>query len=220
MYVSYDLCSDFIEYVIDWNAVISYDFSQARKDLQIAITLEELDETINAFYKCDKKEIIDGVGDVLVTAGFYLYLQNNQNTEFLDQLYPIDSEPLKSQVSFIDLLHVIRDKLDIEKHVDYFELQLLCAHTIAMFGREVVEDYFDAILKSNDSKFIRIDEYDEAVEMNHVTSKYADKFSDITPVTRNFRGTEVILLRADGGSGKLLKPTTFKEPDEFRTVPL
>lgn len=220
MDVSYTKCSDFIQYVIDWNAVISDDFSDARLDLQKKITMEEINETMEALEYCDKKEVIDGVGDILVTAGFYLYLQNEQDTSFLDNICAIDSELLKYQIGFDSVLHDISYDLQSFAIVDYFKLQLLCAYTIDMFGRDTVEDYFDAILKSNDSKFIKPEEYNEQVEMNHVTSKYSGKFSNITPVTRMFRGSEVILLLADGGHGKMLKPTMFKEPHDFMDNPL
>jgi hypothetical protein len=215
MDVSYRNIRTFIMHVIDWNDVISQDFSEARNELQKSITLEEINETIMAFRDCDKVEVVDGVGDILVTAGFYLYLQSGRDISFMDKLMAIDSELLK-ETGYLDWrLDKLKDDLEDYDTVDFKMLQFICAEAIRIFGEEYVQNYFCAILYSNESKFTPIHEYNHEVEMEHVESKYKDKFANIVPVTRMFRGKEVVLLRADNGHGKLLKPTGFKEPSAF-----
>lgn len=220
MDVSYTNIRNFIEYVIDWNDVISQDFSPARTALQKTITLSEIQETINAFSECNKKEIIDGCGDILVTAGFYLYLMNNQSTKFLNKIYEIDSVALKLHRQPDEITSDIYYDLEEHNHVSFFELQLLCAQVIDMYGHDLVFDYLDAILKSNDSKFTKAADFDYDSEMSRANTKYAGSFENITTVERMFRGEKVILIRADNGNGKLLKPIGFKEPESFMKEPI
>lgn len=215
MDVTYAKIGDFIQYVVDWNVTITPDdFSKDRIILQRTITIEEIEETAKALFRCDKQEFIDGVGDILVTAGYLMYLRSNGCVD-LSNIYAIDSNLLERVYSLKEILERISGNMFYPNQDEYFNLQLLCAYAIHMFGRDEFEQYMDAILKSNDSKFVPFHEFDEHIEMNHVESKYKDKFDHIIPVEGSFRGSKVIMLRADNGFGKLLKPTVFVEPKDL-----
>ena len=213
--ITYSGIINFIQYVVDWNEVIlDKDASiESRMELQKTITLSEVQETIDAFNDNDKQEIVDGVGDVLVTAGYMIYLKEG-NMNFLDYTFSFTTKDLLNEMSFESLLMVIKQEV-INEHISYYNLQLLAAYVINMFGREYVVPYLNAILKSNDSKFVRMDQWDEKKEADHVEKKYKGKFDNIVGVPRKFRGEDVMLLRADFGRGKLLKPTVFVEPTDI-----
>jgi len=218
MDVTYHKLPSFIRDVIVWNKVIGEDFGEQKFDLQKKITLEEINETIEAYRANDMKEVIDGVGDILVTAGYFNYLKT-QSDQFLGEKIEFNSEVMPYYIGFESLLDNIKTSI-LRGHTCYFSLSLLAAKTIHMYGRELVEDYFQAIIKSNYSKFIKPEDWNEDLEMQHVKNKYAGKFENIIPVTVTVEGQDYILLKADNGQGKLLKPTLFCEPHEFMINPI
>jgi hypothetical protein len=218
MDVTYHKLGQFVQDVIVWNKVIGEDFGEHKFDLQKKITLEEINETIEAYRNNDKKEIIDGVGDILVTAGYFNYLKT-QSDEFLKEKIQFDSEVMPFYIGFESLLDNIKTSI-IRGHTCHFSLSLLASKTIDMYGRELVEDYFQAIIKSNYSKFILPEDWNEDLELQHARNKYAGKFENIIPVTVTVDNQDYILLKADNGKGKLLKPTLFREPHDFMINPI
>lgn len=214
IYCEYEKIENFIHYVIDWNQVLDTDISEKKLALQTKITLSEVQETIDSILENNEREMIDGVGDILVTAGYMIYLQNEGSCDFLNETHTgFRFECPASNELLYDMVREI--KSEVETHtVDYFSLRELAAAAISRFGESTISDYFDRILLSNDSKFIKKSDWDEPTELNHANKKYQGEFSNITAVAGTFRGNDIFMLRADGGVGKILKPTGFVEPED------
>lgn len=202
---------EFLERVIEWNRVAKggfFKFSDKDIDLQKTITKEELDETIKAINENDQQETIDGIADVFVTAGFLNYMKSGNKEIPIYNIVP-EHEPM-GILSRID-----HDRLFGVVGPSHHDIQKLYAWACFKFGQDMVDTYFESVLKSNESKFTPSEKWDDK-ELIVAKNKYMSKgFTGIVAVDGSFNGKPVKILRADKGKGKILKPSSFKEPTDF-----
>lgn len=208
-----DFLVGFINHVIDWNQTITSDLSDERFELQQDITLSEIQETIEGIKDRNEREIIDGVGDIIVTAGYLEYLETGSK-DYLQDVYAYDGD-IDDRVDLLDLV-VLAKFGTIGEYVDLALLHDILIKAEEIFGQAKVQDYLVRVLRSNESKFVQPGEFDEHAELALANEKYAGKFNDLVVTTGLFQGNEVKMIRADGGSGKLLKPSKFVEPEDIQ----
>lgn len=209
MSITFYRYNEFLNRVIEWNRVAKNGFQNDSDSikLQKSITKEELDETSAAIEMNDKKETLDGIADVFVTAGFLNYMKT-QNTDIPVQIF--------SQPEAIDV-HKVLQNIDVERQSSvggpsHYDIQKLYAWASHKWSQEEVDDYFERVLSSNESKFTPASQWDDS-ELELATEKYAKRgFHNIVAVDATFNGVPVKVLRADYGKGKILKPSTFIEP--------
>lgn len=241
---NYLAINDFIATAIEWNQNVDPSMDRKKIDVQKNIvTLSELQETLDAIKAFNEEpsaknrlEIIDGVGDVLFTAGYYIFLtlsphlsidqrkeilenapQGEINDEMINHLTTYDGEQDKLR-SLYYTTELIRRKLVSYDNVTFYDLCLLCAQAKDYFGAGEFESYMDAILKSNNSKFIPESEWDELKEMKHIETKYGDEFDNIVFLDFMYNGSRHFKIVSDGGRGKLLKPSGYREPTAFLSI--
>lgn len=203
---------EFLNRVIEWNKVVHGD-NVVPESLQKSITREEINETIKAIEDDDVQEILDGIGDILVTAGYLTYMNTGAN-ELIDT---VDVPEIRFS-NPLDILNEMLIYLDLEvSDITYdYHIQALICWACKKYGYKEVEKYIENILISNESKFMLPRECDTIHEVSVAVEKYKSKgFKNIVIVTGEFMGKEVYILRADGGNGKVLKPTTFVEPSDI-----
>lgn len=209
---TFDRYNEFLQRVIEWNRVAKGEhhiFKDQDFKLQKSITEEELKETVSAIHENDQQETIDGIADVFVTAGFLNYMKTGNTEVPLHSLNPETYDPINI-INKID-----HDRVFAVGGPSHHDIQKLYGWACSQFGQETVDTYFDSVLKSNESKFVPVDQWSDE-ELSIATDKYAAKgFTDIVAVDGNFNGNPVKILRADHGKGKILKPSVFKEPSDF-----
>ena len=210
-----DFLLGFINHVIDWNQTITSDLSEERFVLQQDITLSEIQETIDGLMANDIREIIDGVGDIIVTAGYLDYLDKGSK-DYLDEEFEHEID-IDDRLDLIDLV-VFAKFGTICGYVGLSLLHDILRRAEERFGQDTVQDYLIRVLRSNESKFVHPGEFDEHAELALANEKYAGKFNDLVVTTGLFQGNEVKMIRADGGSGKLLKPSKFVEPEDIQNT--
>lgn len=209
MTITFDRYNEFLNRVIEWNRVAKNGFhnDDASIKLQKAITKEELDETSAAIELKDKKETLDGIADVFVTAGFLNYMKT-QNKDI-----PIHTFIHPEAIN----VHKVLQLIDMDRHTSvggpsHYDIQMLYAWACHKWSKEEVDDYFERVLSSNESKFTPASQWDDK-ELELAKEKYESRgFHNIVAIDAEFNGTPVKVLRADYGKGKILKPSTFIEP--------
>lgn len=199
----------FLNHVIDWNQTFGTDFSKERLNLQFDITLSEIEETNIAISKNNIFEIIDGIGDIIVTSGYLSYIQTQKNDYIYEYLFD-QSSLIKSIV--IDMEKLILSRVIPPTHMIY---QLLVSAQNE-YGVVLVNDYLMRILKSNESKFVPEENFDSEYELKRAIERYGKEFKNIVVCDGIFRDKKIKMLRADNGNGKLLKPSTFIEPNNIK----
>lgn len=209
----FDRYNEFLNRVIEWNRVAKgqhHIFKEKDFKLQKSITEEEIKETISAIYENDEQETIDGIADIFVTAGFLNYMKTG-NTE--SPIYKLNIETHGDPMNLINKID--NDRVFGVGGPSHHDIQKLYGWACSQFGQDTVNTYFESVLKSNESKFVPVDQWSDK-ELSIATDKYATKgFTDIVAVDGNFNGSPVKILRADNGNGKILKPSVFKEPKDF-----
>lgn len=208
--ISFDMTNEYFARVVEWNrtAKNGHDFSHESFNLQESITKEEIDETLDAIKNNDKKEIMDGIADIFVT-GMYLYFMHTKDEE--TYVCQFSEEMIKATDPSIVLSNMKRT-LSQHTEIHYIDIQKLCCWAINAYGEDYVNEYFERVLRSNESKFIPLSSWDDK-EIKIATKKYEPKgFTDIVAVDAVCNGNPVKILRADNGNGKILKPTSFQEP--------
>lgn len=209
---TFDRYNEFLNRVIEWNRVAKGEFHIIKEQdlkLQKSITEEELKETIAAIEDNDQQETIDGIADVFVTAGFLNYMKSGNTEAPIHTLNPESYDPIEL------LAKIDRDRNSGVVGPSHHDIQKLYGWACFQYGQDIVDTYFDSVLKSNESKFVPAEQWSDE-ELSIATNKYATKgFTNIVAVDANFNGAPVKILRADNGDGKILKPSVFKEPTDF-----
>ena len=204
----------YVDSVIKWNQVMRAEPIDEHMPMQIVVTTEEIRETISAISEQDHTEILDGVADVLVTAGYMAYL-NGDSIEGVIW-------PSWSNSRIMDVLHTMESNAVVG--LSFHDNIVSVVHwATRQYSEDTVTNYIEAVLKSNDSKFIIATDIPSTELECYITSevhaarnKYAGQWENIVAVKRELDNGEVFyVLRADNGTGKILKPTSFKEPQEF-----
>ena len=205
-----------IDEVIEMNKIFRDKINFGDRQLinaQMDFVREEVKETIERGLEAkDKKEFIDGIADVFVTASFLEYLYHdplNFEEEFENQLQSeivINKGNLKDILGYIvnekkgSILRLLKSILDyIDSETGYFDEN----------GMTLCEKAILAVNESNMSKFPLLSETSkEQIERDIDFIKKSKNIDDVTVIIKNGRITYI-----NPAINKFQKPSTFKEPD-------
>ena len=189
-----------------WNAVARSGelvADEPTMSLQHDCLLEELGELKYAFEQKDNVETLDAICDMLFVAAYASLLQSgNELSVVYNVLTHCESSGLerKPMQRFITRLEIL-----VEGH----KYQELCSELIN-FGVASGCDFFGAyreVTDSNWSKFPLACHTDLDMELDYFEEE--SKYNDVC--VEEYNG--YYIFRCDGGDGKVVKPSTFIEPD-------
>lgn len=220
-----------IENVVKWNAVArngEHDFSEDAIARQGDYVRSEIRETLVGCMEFDRKEVLDGIADIFVTLVYKHYLQTNGEVVNPqdEELVSIASyhEPFKkaSKQPGYELWDyclaservfpiLISNEIKYDPNALLSDLlEFMCWSELA-FGVDIM-DVVEHVMDSNWSKFPKVEDVNVNYEVRTITEKMASKgFKDIVGVVNEEHG--VIVFRSDNGVGKIMKPSTFWEPN-------
>lgn len=217
-----------IQDVIDWNAVarnMTHTFTASDLENQTNYTHEEVMETIAALATKDLKETLDGIGDIFVTLSYKYFLMRqafNGDFEVEDLLgEELPDDPRTKQDYMLSLASTIStNNLFAESLADIeFTLSLLylLMHTAEELYGVDIHAVVDAVMVSNWSKFppandVNIGAMCEWIEEIRKRENVDYSFAEVGGVTR-------VTFRDNFGKGKIMKPSTFVEPDLTTLLP-
>jgi hypothetical protein len=233
--MNFNKLAEQINEVIRWNFVSqngSHDFSNEKKVKQNDYVEEEAMETIAAIATKDLQEIFDGTGDILVTYSYLCFLCNPEQeitaellnrikydyANYIDDTQKIHWSQLVSQVT--DLVNMAnyllemddetiypRDEI-LEELVGLLELMRLAYPNVDLYGA------IDAILESNWSKFpLLTDQTPAQIEQECRWIEIHRKKNNVAASIVQSGDKMYIVFRDDHGQGKIMKPSTFAEPN-------
>lgn len=221
--------NSYIDRIARWNKICANPYSSFDDayQTQILVTVEEIKETIEAVNSFDMKEVIDGVCDIIVTAGHLATLNDSSkiiqltDSEMKPQNFSLQLDYLLIKVQTIPGLVTYHDVFAIYYMACELERRL---NEIISNSVKSVDDYMVAVLESNDSKIIKINkEYPIAgqsilaQEETSAIKKYGEQWPDIITVKSKYedKNFEYHVLRANYGTGKILKPLMYQHPAFF-----
>ena len=201
--------------IILWNAIArsgEHNFSKETIKLQYSLVEEEFKETKEAVDAKDLVETIDGLCDIFVVAGYWLFL--NKAKPKLEG-FVIDPVAALENVYYQPKIFNEPDKIDVS---NLFQ-DALNALASLKGGKECLQE----VLRSNMSKFAQKDFFEDKGILPEVVAANIEvssngRYKNVIPiyslVVDNETGKEVeyVVFRNEDGEGKLLKPFYFQEP--------
>ena len=201
--------------VVLWNAIArsgEHDFSKETIKLQYSLVEEEFKETKDAVDARDLVETIDGLCDIFVVAGYWLFLSKAQ---MKCEGFVVDPVGALESVYYQPKIFNEPDKIDVS---NLFQ-DALNALASLKGGKECLQE----VLRSNMSKFAQKDFFEDKGILPEVVAANIEvssngRYKNVVPiyslVVDNETGKEVeyVVFRNEGGEGKLLKPFYFQEP--------
>lgn len=220
-----------IENVVKWNAVArngEHDFSEDAIKRQGDYVSSEIRETLVGCMNYDLKETLDGIADIFVTLVYKHYLQTGgqlinsldpvllETVQYHESTKAFELELYKNQeYSLINncVFDLLLDNDNAEKLPEIKIEDLLDTMCLveAILGVDIM-DVVEHVMESNWSKFPKVEDTNINYEVRTITEKMAPKgFKDIVGVVNEEHG--VVVFRTDNGVGKIMKPSSFWEPD-------
>lgn len=226
--MNFDTFNRQIQDVIDWNAVArnkTHTFTEQDLANQTAYVHEEVMETIAGLANKDLKETLDGIADIFVTLSYkYFLLRQEFSTYFnVEDLLGEDvaNDPRIQQDYMVSLASTIsaNNLFATGLHDIEFTMSLLylLMHTAEELYKVDMHDVVDAVMVSNWSKFPPVQDIDPSAMcewIEEVRKRENVNFS-ITEVA----GVHRVTFRDNFGEGKIVKPSTFVEPDLTALIP-
>lgn len=226
----------YVSDVVKWNTICSKEGTTKEEafNIQLKVTLEECKETLLGILQNDDREIVDGIADVIVTAGYLA-----ESFGYFDASIEYDEEYFyycesKNKIDYLipSIAWLINGIVEEQNNnrKDWFS-PIIPSDVIVPYiiGYNIYGDYLDqyieAVLKSNNSKFFSFGNYYqggvEGIEkylnkqVEYCTNKYGHEHKNIVAVKNTYDGHVYYHMRAENGVGKILKPSTFLEPEVF-----
>jgi len=213
-----------IQDVIDWNAVarnMTHTFTANDLENQTNYTHEEVMETIAALATKDLKETLDGIGDIFVTLSYKYFLMRQEfNGDFvvedlLGEELPdgdrIKQDYMISLASTISTNNLFAENLaDIEFTLSLLYLMMYTAEKLYDVDIHAV---VDAVMLSNWSKFPLSHEVDAFAMCEWIEE--VRKRDNVGFSIAEVGGYQRLAFRDNFGKGKIMKPSTFVEPNLF-----
>ena len=208
--------------VVLWNAIAlsnKHDYSKGAIQRQYYLITHrtesdrgEYEEFLDAVDTQDLVEIIDGLCDIFVVAGYWLFLNKAQPKL---EGFVIDPVSALENVYYQPKIFNEPDKIDVS---NLFQ-DALNALASLKGGKECLQE----VLRSNMSKFAQKDFFEDKGILPEVVAANIEvssngRYKNVVPicslVVDNETGKEVeyVVFRNEGGKSKLLKPFYFQEP--------
>ena len=229
--VDINIIEDWISRVVTWNANggnapeadVFGRINQVYMNYNLVI--EECGELSDAIDANDKVEILDALCDIFVVSSYEYYLltvnDDNKLNMNLDGAVDIletcsewfkDSDFLESELKDLSDVKVWK-YTSCESLFDalkYSSITFMSAAALGLniFGHDVFIEAMEAVLSSNDAKFM--DRKTAIEKLDHTKEFYADRYHNIVVVEDD---CGVCCYRTDNGGGKIVKPFDWAAPD-------
>ena len=201
--------------VVLWNAIAlsnNHDYSKEALARQYSLVEEEFKETKDAVDVKDLVETIDGLCDIFVVAGYWLFL-NKAKPKI--EGFVIDPVVALESVYYQPKLFNSPDTIDVS---NLFQ-DTLNALASLKGGKECLQE----VLRSNMSKFAQKDFFEDKGILPEVVAANIEvssngRYKNVVPIYSNIldnetgKEVEYVVFRNEGGKSKLLKPFYFQEP--------
>lgn len=204
--------------VVEWNKVSrggKHTFSPEEGLKQLDYCLEEIQETLEAYEEVNLVGVLDGLADCLVTLSYLIALAREEDVLSFDVIEG-SRIPNNSNNFYLRLANSYQRLSTDFPLVTDAEIALLdvigALNSINDQWNEDVDvvGVIEEVLDSNWSKFPYLDQVIPAEEC-----KWIEEHRGKEGVTYSVIGDRVVFR--DGG-GKIMKPSTFKEPDIQRCI--
>lgn len=209
--------------VIKWNSVardFNESFAQRDIDKQTEYVDEEILEAIKGFAESNIKEVLDGLADVFVTASYKMHMIHDGTPELLDDGYV---SPAYTSTDFKTIRSATLLSLSA---IAFWNMGL----SISGSKQEALGFLFDML---NDFEFNS--SYDMSEVISRVSTSNWSKYPIYDPnyiypaeclwIEQNRNksnvawnlvvvdGIERVVFKDDYGNGKIVKPSSFEEPN-------
>lgn len=200
--------------VITWNNIAGNSSNdEATKSLYLKLSREEFfgkNEFLEGWLSGDKEKIIDGVCDLIFTVAMYCKCTDSYNQDS-------DTIAFASKWEEDKLVAMLAASL-ITGDVD---MDLFTMFLVKMSEKFDIESAFDEVSKSNYSKFINTFEQviDVAEEKEYITGQGRYEGIDYMEVDNYgfFTASADVTTGTVFDKPKLVKPSTFQEPQNLTT---
>lgn len=227
MHLTTEQFNTHLKSVIDWNAVArNFDVTFSQEDIlrQTEYTAEEVFETISALALNDTIEVIDGICDTFVTLAYKYYQITGkaefEGTSFLDS-YEVLSNISERNLSLIVVVVELQKYNLFATTDEHYELAMDSLHQTMRYMTDVYTiDMNEAMTEVMDSNWSKFPEFDDTVDYESECSwiEHYRKKTNVKHSVVDVNGIKRVVFRDDGGTGKVCKPSTFKEPDLTRLM--
>lgn len=214
--------------VIKWNAVSRngiHNFSQETVGAQLTYVYSEAKETVQAFLQNDVKEILDGIADIMVTASYLSFLVeqkpmrtnvheselHNATEAGADHVILVGASQMMGLTNYVIQNDLSFYGIDIEEDAAYTVANLSNIAEI-VYGVDMCQ-VIDAVLESNWSKFPLLGNWNE-IDL-YQECRWIEANRGKTDVKWNIvevEGQKYVVYRDKNGTGKIQKPSAYKEP--------
>lgn len=205
--------SNLIKLTIEWNRVGAggqFDMSPQLRELQHKCLLEELQELKDAIAANDDVEIVDALCDILFVGVYATFMDLNSDHDEcrFGYIYPeilLDGdECIYRDLVLMNLFNDLEDL--VNKRCYYATIVKLVQQSI--FLKFDLKKAYENVVMSNWTKYPMIEDVVIADELDYLNnhSKYAGKNVVAIEVDGHY------VFRIDGGKGKIIKYSGYKEP--------
>lgn len=211
-----------IQNVIDWNAVarnMTHTFTEKDLEGQTSYVHEEAKEFIAGVATGNTVEIMDGAADIFVTLAYKYFLKRGEfNGDFVPE--NLVCEELVDQKMREDYLifagsNILTNNLYAEDARDVtftMELLYMVLNTIEEWYGVDMHAIIDEVMRSNWSKFPIYQEGFDYVGTCRVI-ELARQRQNVQHALVEVGGVTRVAFRDNFGQGKIMKPTSFVEPN-------
>tara|TARA_Y100000588_G_scaffold176632_1_gene190642 strand:+ start:7322 stop:7954 length:633 start_codon:yes stop_codon:yes gene_type:complete len=194
--------------VVAWNNFVGNVLNkEGLQELYINLVKEETTEIFDSIKTNDAVEFLDGVCDTLVVGSFLLAVKNQK--DFKD--YDLSFKEVNIEPSINYLKDLINE--DVFKNI---EKVLSLVENIGYSSGLNIELAFKEVMESNWSKFPLVDNVNPLDEVKYIENQ--GRYTNVR-FERNIdlNGNERYIFK--DGNGKVVKPSTFKEPKLANFIP-
>lgn len=205
--------SNLIKLTIEWNRIGAggqFDMSPQLRELQHKCLLEELQELKDAIAANDDVEIVDALCDILFVGVYAAFMDLNvERDEYTagyvyPEIFSTGDESVCTEEPLLYLVEVLENYINSR----YYYALIAILATQSIFLKFDLNKAYENVVMSNWTKYPMIEDVVLSDELDYLNnhSKYAGKNVVATEVDGHY------VFRIDGGKGKIIKPSCFKEP--------
>lgn len=194
--------------VVSWNNFVGNVLDkEGLKDLYINLVKEETTEIFDSIKTNDSVEFLDGVCDTLVVGSFLLAVKNQK--DFKDYELSFKNVNIEPSIHYLE-------KLINENVFENIEQILSLVENIGYSSGLDIEKAFKEVMESNWSKFPLVDTVNPLNEVKYIEEQ--GRYKNVR-FERNIDLEDNERYIFKDGNGKVVKPSTFKEPQLKEFIP-
>lgn len=219
--------SEYTQRIVDWNILAGNgpdlyieECRGQQIQLQTKLLLEECDELEMAYLAQDRVEMVDAVCDIMVVGLYWVtlwYTPFNSNSDVIfksEQPIPFATDQLESPMQ---LVSIIRDSLcQGNPHTMAIDINYACQALWVLMveqlydgSHELADAAMQEVLNTNSAKYMTLEQANS--DLAPTVERYAGRYDNIT-ITPCHNSDTLFCYRSDGGTGKIIKPASWIEP--------